>query len=48
MRAAAEVVHPCAGRGAVGIAEINQVLHVTMAVNQVLGQICTHIVFTAV
>lgn len=48
MGAAADVVHPRADCGAVGTAEINQVLHVTMAVNQVLGQICTHIVLTAV
>lgn len=41
MGAAAEVIHRCAGCGAVGIAENDQVLHVTVVVNQVLGQIYT-------
>lgn len=39
--AAAEVIHACAGCGAVGIAENDQVLHVIVVVNQVLGEICT-------
>lgn len=41
--AAAEVVHACAGCGAVGIAEDDQVLHVTVAVHQLLGQIYTQV-----
>lgn len=39
VRAAAEVIHPCAGRGAVGIPENDLLLYVTVGVHQVLGQI---------
>ena len=39
VRAAAEVIHPCAGCGAVGIPKNDLLLHVTMIVHQVLGQI---------
>lgn len=44
VRAAAEVVHACAGCGAVGIAEDDQVFHVTVVVHQLLGQICIQVV----
>ena len=39
VRAAAEVIHPRAGRGAVGIPENDLLLYVTVSVHQVLGQI---------
>lgn len=41
---AAAVIHARAGGGAVGVAENNQVLHVAVAVYQVLGQIYTQVV----
>lgn len=43
--AAAEVVHACAGCGAVGIAEDDQALHVTVVVHELLGQIYTQSFF---
>lgn len=43
MRAAADVIHACAGCGAVGIPENDQVLQVTVAEYRVFGQICTRV-----
>lgn len=43
MGAAADVIHACAGRGAVGIPENDQVLQVTVAEYRVFGQIYTHV-----
>jgi len=42
--AAADVIHGCAGCGAVGIAKNDQVLHVIVVVYRELGQIYTQIV----
>lgn len=47
VRAAAALVHPRAGHCAIGIAQSNQVLHVTVLVNCVFGEICTHIALAA-
>lgn len=39
VRAAADVVHAGAGRGAVDVAGLHQLLHVTVVLHQVFGQI---------
>lgn len=42
VRAAAGVVHACAARAAMGVAQRHQVLHVLVVGNQAFGQTCTH------
>lgn len=39
VRAAADVVHARAGRGAVDVAGLHQLLHVAVVLHQVFGQI---------